>query len=468
MAQREWALAAAWTGRRVRAACAAAHRVLAPDTKWMLLSPTYVCLCPCHGSNTRHRKAKSAVVALEGGRSHQAKPWEDVAKLAAERVHRQLAVGLVLPVPFAHANLGTFPKARSATWRIGGRVPFFFFRGSFLADESSMVDVATLTMLLSRAGGSASYLDDGFAIPTRGDPARAAWVRRVLGAKLLRHAPREALEAMIRGVEAGGAPPSQWVAEPDSTDRISDRARGGLGNASFPLALDMLCGAKPHEKGRAHVVRALAASDFPVDAYAEALVASGNRHEVDHLANWFSSVAEGRTQLGCLVWHYQRGCLVEQRAVCNRVREMSARARRLLAPTRFGATLGAERPTTARHRTTKAAQGTPTGRTATLPLPPEKDAVIADARDALRERGDPTGRRVVVNIIKLGRDARCKPVTSRSSVTSSAAYLTSSGRRGRRSHMDASVFMQTLWPQRFALKLEVFPQCVRRRYMSGF
>ena len=59
-----------------------------------------------------------------------------------------------------------------------------------------------------------------------------------------------------------------------------------------------------------------------------------------------------------------------------------------MAPTRFGATLGAERPTTARHRTTKVAQGTPTGRIATLPLPPEKDAVIAAARDALRERGD--------------------------------------------------------------------------------
>ena len=105
-----WALAAAWTGRRVGAACAAAHRVLAPRAKRMFLSPTYVGLSPCHGSHTRHRKAKSADAALENGCAHQAKLWEDVAKLATERLHPELTVWLILPMPLAHADLGTFPK----------------------------------------------------------------------------------------------------------------------------------------------------------------------------------------------------------------------------------------------------------------------------------------------------------------------------------------------------------------------
>jgi len=76
----------------------------------MFLSPTYVGLSPCHGSHTRHRKAKSADAALEGGRSHQAKLQEDVAKLATERLHPELTVWLILPMPLAHADLGTFPK----------------------------------------------------------------------------------------------------------------------------------------------------------------------------------------------------------------------------------------------------------------------------------------------------------------------------------------------------------------------
>ena len=99
-----WALAAAWAGRRVGAACAAAHRVLAPRAKWMFLSPTYVCLAPCHGSHTRHRKAKPADAALENGCAHQAKLREDVAKLATERLYPKLTVWLILPVPLTHAD----------------------------------------------------------------------------------------------------------------------------------------------------------------------------------------------------------------------------------------------------------------------------------------------------------------------------------------------------------------------------
>ena len=57
-----WALAAIWAVRRVWDACAtlcahaAAHRVLAPHTKRVRPSPTYVCLSPCRGSHPRHRK----------------------------------------------------------------------------------------------------------------------------------------------------------------------------------------------------------------------------------------------------------------------------------------------------------------------------------------------------------------------------------------------------------------------------
>ena len=121
------ALAAAWVVRRAWGACvalcarAAAHRVLAPYTKWMFLSPTYVCLPPCHGSHTRNWEAKSADAALEGGRSHQAKMREDVAKLSAERMHRQLAVEFVLSVPASHRNLGSSLRKCFNCWTNGSK-----------------------------------------------------------------------------------------------------------------------------------------------------------------------------------------------------------------------------------------------------------------------------------------------------------------------------------------------------------
>ena len=88
---------------------AGTHRILAPHTEWMLGSPPCARLTLRILANARHSEAEPAVPALEGGRPDKSASGEAIrAKLATERVHRQLTVGLVLPVPLPHRNLGSF------------------------------------------------------------------------------------------------------------------------------------------------------------------------------------------------------------------------------------------------------------------------------------------------------------------------------------------------------------------------
>ena len=92
----------------------ATHRILAPHAERMLRSPPCARLTSRILANARHREAEPTASALEGSRSVKSASGEDTrAKLAAERVHRQLTVGLVLPVPASHRNLGARPQA---TW----------------------------------------------------------------------------------------------------------------------------------------------------------------------------------------------------------------------------------------------------------------------------------------------------------------------------------------------------------------
>ena len=169
------------------------------------------------------------------------------------------------------------------------------------------------------------------AYPAKGSHARVGWVRDILPSALLNRVPRATLESLIRGVEIGGVPPSKWAAEPNSPSRMKDRERGGHGSA-LPLALDLLCGARPHRDGRGHIVRSLANGHYRPDIFVEALLAAGEVAHRDELASWFNKAANDQLRLGVLVWHYQKGCFVEQRSLCPQARKWCARARDLLLP----------------------------------------------------------------------------------------------------------------------------------------
>ena len=110
------------------AACAppctrtATHRILAPHAERMLRSPPCARLTLRILANARHREAEPTASALEGSRSVESASGEDTrAKLAAERVHRQLTVGLVLPVPLPHRDLGSFLRKCFSCWTNGSK-----------------------------------------------------------------------------------------------------------------------------------------------------------------------------------------------------------------------------------------------------------------------------------------------------------------------------------------------------------
>ena len=101
---------------------AATHRILAPHAERMLHSPPCARLTSRILSNARHREAEPTASALEGSRSAESTSGEDTrAKLAAERVHRQLTVGLVLPVPLPHRDLGSFLRKCFSCWTNGSK-----------------------------------------------------------------------------------------------------------------------------------------------------------------------------------------------------------------------------------------------------------------------------------------------------------------------------------------------------------
>ena len=103
--------AAGWAACAPPCTRTATHRILAPHAERMLRSPPCARLTSRILANARHREAEPAVPALEGGRPDKSASGEDArAKLATERLNPQLTVGLILPVPASHRNLGVSPK----------------------------------------------------------------------------------------------------------------------------------------------------------------------------------------------------------------------------------------------------------------------------------------------------------------------------------------------------------------------
>ena len=78
---------------------AATHRILASHTERMLGSPPCARLASRIAAHPRHWKAESAASALESGRTDRPESRKGVrAKLAFQREHPQLTVGLALAV----------------------------------------------------------------------------------------------------------------------------------------------------------------------------------------------------------------------------------------------------------------------------------------------------------------------------------------------------------------------------------
>ena len=103
--------AAGWAACAAPCTRAATHRILASHTERMLGSPPCACMASRIATHPRHWEAESTASALESGRTDRPESREGVrAKLAAQRVHPQLAIGHALAIPLAHRELGTFPN----------------------------------------------------------------------------------------------------------------------------------------------------------------------------------------------------------------------------------------------------------------------------------------------------------------------------------------------------------------------
>ena len=101
--------AAGWAACAAPCTRAATHRILASHTERMLGSPPCACMASRIAAHPRHWKPESAASALESGRTDRPESGKGVrAKLAAQRVHPQLAIGHALAIPLAHRELGTF------------------------------------------------------------------------------------------------------------------------------------------------------------------------------------------------------------------------------------------------------------------------------------------------------------------------------------------------------------------------
>ena len=148
----------------------------------------------------------------------------------------------------------------------------------------------------------------------------------------------EVVRILERGMERGGMPIWEWVGEPDDDRRRASSARGGgldradASKRRLPLALDALLGLDLTPKGRGDVARALIASDFPVDVFAEAMVASGKLSQLPHWASWFDTYAAGKGKVETIAWRYDAGRLDSIGNLCPMVRSHCAAAAAVLNP----------------------------------------------------------------------------------------------------------------------------------------
>ena len=214
------------------------------------------------------------------------------------------------------------------------------------------------------------------ALPS--DPAgRATLIPIAVRTKL----PEAAIRALERGVARGGMPPCLWLAEPDNEHRrrLSLKS-GGVGTPSLPLALDVLVGLDVPPEKRGCIILSLVASSFPVDCFAEAMVASNKTRGLRHFAAWFRTCAAGENHAGAAVWRYDAGRLDSAGVSCQIVRSQCAKAAALLCPPGGGGGGSNKRSRPA------AASRLQTGRIVELRLVGTKDAMLARVKPALEAR----------------------------------------------------------------------------------
>ena len=212
------------------------------------------------------------------------------------------------------------------------------------------------------------------------DPfARAALIPGAVRARL----PVAAIKALERGMERGGMPPCEWVAEPNDDHRRDVSVRGcGVGDVTLPIALDALVGLNITARGRGDVARSLIASAFPVDCFAEAMVASGKMRELGHWASWFHTFAIGKGKPETAAWRYDAGRLDEVGIQCLMVRSQCERAAALLNP-KGGASGGEGHQKRTRPA---AASRLLTGRIVDVALSEPKEAALEAVKASLAER----------------------------------------------------------------------------------
>ena len=210
------------------------------------------------------------------------------------------------------------------------------------------------------------------------DPfARVALVPGAVRARL----PVAAIKALERGMERGGMAPCEWVAEPNDDHRRDVSVRsGGVGDNTLPIALDALVGLNVTARGRGDVARSLIASAFPVDCFAEAMVASGKMRELSHWASWFQTFAIGKGKPETAAWRYDAGRLEAVGLQCPVVRSQCARAAALLNPKGGGGESCQKRTRPA------AASRLLTGRIVDIVLAEPKETVLVMVHASLVER----------------------------------------------------------------------------------
>ena len=221
------------------------------------------------------------------------------------------------------------------------------------------------------------------ALPTY--PAkRAALIPAAIRARL----PPKAIDALEDGMRMGGAPPSRWIPEADSDRRRKAASRGGgVGGApgSIPLALDALVGLDLDSDGRGDVVKTLVASAFPVDKFADAMMAcSSKMRQLDHWRSWFSTCAQGKAAPAAVTWRYDSGGLDEMGVLCPNVRCQCAKAASILGGRGGGGGVGGG----SRRTRPAAASRTLTGRVLEVILPGTKAEVRAATLPLLRSRAE--------------------------------------------------------------------------------
>ena len=245
--------------------------------------------------------------------------------------------------------------------------------------------------------------DTCIELPPEGSKARLA----LLPERLRLHLSKGAIQALERGVERGGAPPACWIPEPDNEHRRSITSRGGgLGNdPTMPLALLALTGLDLPAPGRSAVVRSLATSHFPADAFAEAMAANASKmRELPHWSSWFHTFAVGANLYAALAWRYESGRFEAARLQCPTVRSHCGRAASLLdgkyksKPRSVASCAAAPRDVPHQH-----VERTFTGRVVQLHLDRSAQDVLESLHPALATRARVEGRDSPEGLIKHAR-----------------------------------------------------------------